>query len=167
MKSNTSSGSGVRAPQRTGSSDIYEQVNKNISTKNNPDSKPETPLKKRIITALIYVLVAVIGLGTGEGIYVYQLVGKVGYTAINIVDNADYTPVDIGSLDSQDVESGNTTSSWSQGGHTKVFVDSDFPIKKVTQKDPNVENILVFGVDSRGTDDVDCRADAIIKIGRA
>ncbi len=162
MKSNTSSGSGVRSPQRTDFTDISRQGNTQKSANSRQEKNREKSLKKQIITVLIYVLVAVIGLGTGGGIYIYQLIGKVGYTAVNIVDNADYTPVDIGSLDSQDVESGNTTSSWAQGGHTKVFVDSDFPIKKVAQKDPNVENILVFGVDSRGTDDVDCRADAIM-----
>jgi LCP family protein required for cell wall assembly len=162
MKSNTSSGSGVRSSYRTEYSNISKQGSTRKSANSEQEHKPEKSLKKRIITVLIYVLVAVIGLGTGGGIYVYQLISKVGYTAVGVVDKADYTPVDIGSLDSQDVESGNTTSSWSQGGHTKVFVDSKFPIKKVAQKDPNVENILVFGVDSRGTDDVDCRADAIM-----
>ena len=165
MKSNTSQGPAVRSPQRAGSTDIFSSDYPGNSSSSSPSrsgSKPEKPLKKKIITVLIYVLVVVLGLGTGGGIYLSQLMGKIGFAAINVVDQADYTPVDLGSLDSQDVENGDTSSSWAQGGHTKVFVDSDFPIKKVTQKDPNVENILVFGIDSRGTDDVQCRADAIM-----
>lgn len=165
MKSNTSQGPAVRSPQSAGNTDIFSsdyRGNSYSPTPNRSGSKQEKPLKKKIITVLIYVLVVVLGLGTGGGIYLSQLMGKVGFAAINVVDKADYTPVDLGSLDSQDVENGDTSSSWAQGGHTKVFVDSDFPIKKVTQKDPNVENILVFGVDSRGTDDVQCRADAIM-----
>jgi len=165
MKTNTSQGNSMRAPQRQGASDIFSPDNNrksSASAQNGSGKGPGKSTKRRIITVLAYILVVVLGLGTGGGIYLSQLMGKVGYAAINVVDKNDYTPVDIGSLDSQDVESGNTTSSWSAGGHTKVFVDPEFPIKKVAQKDSKVENILVFGIDSRGTDDVQCRADAIM-----
>jgi len=166
MKSNTSQGPAVRTPQRSGSSDIFSPDNiKNSSGSNSRSgskSNPEKPLKKRIITILAYILIVVIGLGTGGGIYIYQFLGKVGFAAVNIVDKGDYQPVDLGSLDSLDVENGDTSSSWAQGGHTKVFVDPAHPIIKVAQKDKNIENIVVFGVDSRGTTDVQCRADAIM-----
>jgi len=166
MKSNTSQGPAVRSSQRPGSSDIFSPNNvKNTSgfhSRSGSNSKPEKPLKKKIITILAYVLIVVIGLGTGGGIYIYQFLGKVGFAAVNIVDKGDYQPVDLGSLDSLDVENGDTSSSWAQGGHTKVFVDPAHPIIKVAQKDKNIENIVVFGVDSRGTTDVQCRADAIM-----
>ena len=45
---------------------------------------------------------------------------------------------------------------------TLVYVHEKFPIQKVVQKDPDIENILVFGIDSRGSSNVVCRADALI-----
>ena len=118
--------------------------------------------RRKIIRILAYVLLGVFGVGLGSAIYLFQLVGQVGYSSVAIVNNADYTPIELGSLDSEQVAEGDTSSSWSTGGHTKVYVNEKFPIKKVAQKDPNVENILVFGIDSRGTDDVKCRADAVM-----
>jgi len=166
MKSNSFQEPVMRSPQKPGYSDLSGSSNyssKVISGASGASAgKQEKSLKKRITTILLYVLVVVLGLGTGSGIYIFQLVGKIGYAAISVVDTDDYSTVDLGSLDSQDAESGDTTSSWAEGGHTKVFIDDEFPIKKVAQKDKNVENILVFGVDSRGTDDVQCRADAVM-----
>lgn len=166
MKSNIGQGTAVRTPQRSGTSDIFstgDSKNMPAGNLNGSAGKTQKSLKKRIITILVYVLIGVIGLSTGCAIYLYQLLGTVGYTAVNIVSAGDYKPVDIGSLDTLNAEnSGNTSAAWSEGGHTKVFVDQDFPIKEVAQKDKNVENILVFGVDSRGTEDINCRADAIM-----
>ncbi len=51
---------------------------------------------------------------------------------------------------------------WGAGGRTRVFVDPDFPIERVRQKSSNVENVLVFGVDSRSASEVVCRADTLI-----
>ncbi|MBO7424362.1 MAG: LCP family protein [Clostridia bacterium] len=41
-------------------------------------------------------------------------------------------------------------------------MDPAHPIIEVKQKDKNVENILVFGVDSRGSNDYQCRSDAMM-----
>lgn len=125
------------------------------------ETKPSS-FKKKVIIALCYILVAVLGLTTGGAAYLFQLMGKVGYSPISIVKNQDYTPLDLGSLDNEEVSVGDTSSSWSEGGHTKVYVDDRFPIKQVEQKDKDIENILVFGIDARGTDDVVARADAIL-----
>lgn len=167
MKSNTSQGPAVRSPQRPGVPDMFSPDNAGNSSpnrvQNESGGKPVKSTKKRIIIALAYVLIIVIGLGTGGGIYMFQLLGKIGYTAVNVVSADDYNTVDIGSLDNLNAESsGDTTKSWAEGGHTKLYVDPDFPIREVAQKNKNVENILVFGVDSRGTADIDCRADAIM-----
>lgn len=121
-----------------------------------------TSFKKKVIKALCYMLVAVLGLTTGGAVYLFQLMGKVGYSPISIVNNQDYTPLDLGSLDNEEVSVGDTSSSWADGGHTKVYVDERFPIKQVDQKDKDIENILVFGIDARGTDDVKARADAVL-----
>ena len=170
MKSSSSQGPVVRSPQGQDVSDIFSPdnsgkvvLNRTVDGDGSNPSKPSRSFKKRVITALAYVLIIVIGLVTGGGIYMFQLLGTIGYTAVNVVSADDYKTVDLGSLDSLNAEnSGDTTKSWADGGHTKVFVDPEFPIREVAQKDKNIENILVFGVDSRGTADINCRADAIM-----
>ncbi len=42
-----------------------------------------------------------------------------------------------------------------------IYINSDFPLNEVTQADPNVRNILIFGTDTTDPDDVG-RSDAII-----
>ena len=89
------------------------------------------------------------------------MLGGFGYVMTPIVTEEEYDTLDIvdGSFTGGDV-----TSSWADGGHTRVYVDPNHPIIKVDQIDPDVENILVFGVDSRGTDDYRCRSDAMIVV---
>jgi len=116
--------------------------------------------KKIIIRIMVYLLIGIIGIGVGTIKYGMDIFGP-AYVNIPFVKADDYKPIDIGSLDDFDLE-GNTTLSWNEGGHTRVYYDENFPIKEVKQKDKDVENILVFGIDSRGTDDIQCRADAIM-----
>ncbi|MBO4928645.1 MAG: LCP family protein [Clostridiales bacterium] len=115
-----------------------------------------------VIRVLCFILCAVLGLGTGIALYIYKLMGAVGFVNTPFVNKAQYETIDFDDLDSIDLNSGDVASSWQEGGHTRVYVNQKYPIKKVSQKDSKVENILVFGVDSRGTDDVNCRADAIL-----
>lgn len=124
----------------------------------------KSPVKKKrrlLLKSLVFLLSAILGFGTGVVIYMYQIVGSVQYVITPFVNPEKYEPVDIENLDAINLE-GNTQSAWIEGGHTRVYVDPDFPIKKVRQKDKNVENILVFGIDSRGSHDIVCRADAIM-----
>lgn len=123
---------------------------------------PENIPKKNKTSAgqiFIRIICAILGLAVGCCLYVFKILGGFTYVAAPIVSEEDYEPVELteGSLTGGDVES-----SWADGGHTRVFVDPDHPIIKVDQIDPNVENVLVFGVDSRGTDDVQCRSDAMM-----
>lgn len=78
------------------------------------------------------------------------LVGLFGYTYIWLA-KTNYTPVGIVSelKDAVVGEPGGGTSV-SQGGHVKVYVDQDFPIKKVKKIDSRVDNYLIVGIDSRG-----------------
>lgn len=115
-----------------------------------------------VLRILCFILVGIIGLGVGVSLYIYKLMGSVGFVNTPFVNQADYETIEFDSLDDVDLNSGDVTSSWSEGGHTKVYVNEKYPIKKVAQKDSKVENILVFGIDSRGTNDVHCRADAIL-----
>lgn len=126
----------------------------------NYQSKKVRSKKKIIIRIMVYLLLGLIGLGAGVLKYGFDIFGR-AFVPTPFVNADDYKPIDIGSLDDYDLD-GNTSSSWIDGGHTSVYVDEAFPIKKVKQKDKDVENILVFGVDSRGSDDIQCRADAIM-----
>jgi hypothetical protein len=136
MKSSNSHSTPIRARQggSLGNSNPSTALPPNVQ-KNGANAK-----RRKIIRILAYVLLGVFGVGLGSAIYLFQLVGQVGYSSVAIVNNADYTPIELGSLDSEQVAEGDTSSSWSTGGHTKVYVNEKFPIKKVAQKDPNVEN---------------------------
>lgn len=107
-----------------------------------------------------YVLLALAGLATGLLIYIFILLGQPLRAQINIVDPAALKSVSLDNV--QITEASGDAVSWDQGGRTRVYVHPDFPIKKVLQKDKDVENILVFGVDSRETSQVVCRADSMI-----
>ena len=111
---------------------------------------------------IAYILLAFAGLAVGLVIYIFILLGQPLRTSIDIVD-AD--SVEVISLDDiQLTEDSGDSMPWDQGGRTRVYVHDGFPIKKVKQKDPDVETILVFGVDSRKASDVVCRADTIILV---
>lgn len=122
---------------------------------------PRKSIKQVIIKVMAYILLGAIGLGSGVFVYILNLSDEFKYVYTPFIDNGDYEPIDIGSYDNYDMN-GDTASSWQDGGHTSVYVDPEHPIKKVKQKDRDVENILVFGVDARGSSDVKCRADAIM-----
>ncbi len=121
------------------------------------------PVKKKRTALKVFALflVAILGFTMGVAYYMFRMVGKVQYVFTPIINPEKYEPVDIQELDPIDLE-GDTSSSWSEGGHTRVYVHPDFPIKKVAQKDKKVENVLIFGIDSRGADDIVCRADSIM-----
>ncbi len=129
-------------------------------------SADKTPKKKSraktVIKILCFILCALLGLGSGMILYVYKLMGSVGFVNTPFVNKSQYETIEFDNLDDVDLSSGDVASSWADGGHTRVYVNQKYPIKKVAQKDSKVENILVFGIDSRGTDDVTCRADAIL-----
>ncbi|HAU50774.1 MAG TPA: hypothetical protein DEG74_05295 [Clostridiales bacterium] len=135
--------------------------NRDIADSNNKAPKKKSAVKI-LIKVLCYILCAVLGLGVGAFIYVYKTLGAVGFVNTPFVSDSQYETIDFDNLDDIDLESGDVASSWQDGGHTRVYVNKKYPIKKVSQKDSKVENILVFGVDSRGTKDVTCRADAIL-----
>ena len=102
-----------------------------------------------------------LGLICGVLLYFYYTFGKT-FVNIPIISDSEYATLDLsesGSLTGGDVES-----SWKDGGHTRVYFNPKHPIIKVEQKDPNVENILVFGIDSRKTSDYKCRSDAMMVV---
>lgn len=135
-------------------------ANSGSAVSGNHSDKPVRSKKYIIIRVMVYVLIAIVGIGIGAMSYLFVVLGPVSIIT-PFVKAEDYVPIDIGSLDDYDLN-GNTSSDWVDGGHTRVYVDPNFPIKLVAQKDKNVENILVFGIDSRGSDDIQCRADAIM-----
>lgn len=50
----------------------------------------------------------------------------------------------------------------SRGDRVPLYVHGRYPIAKVSQKEIGIKNYLVFGIDSRGEDDVAARADTIM-----
>ena len=114
---------------------------------------------KKSIGYVIRVLCVILGLVCGVLLYFYYAFGRT-YVNIPILSDEEYATMQLsesGSLTGGDVES-----AWKDGGHTRIFYDPAHPIIEVAQKDPNVENILVFGIDSRKTSDYKCRSDAMM-----
>lgn len=128
----------------------------------NDQAKKPRSKGKIVLRVLCYILVGILGLSLGVILYIYKLMGSVGFVKTPFVNEKDYDTIEFENLDNIELNDGDVVSSWKDGGHTRVYVNEKYPIKKVAQKDSKVENILVFGVDSRGTDDVHCRADAIL-----
>jgi polyisoprenyl-teichoic acid--peptidoglycan teichoic acid transferase len=114
------------------------------------------------VRVVAYMVLAAAGLSAGFLIYVFFLLGQPLRTNISIIDPASFKPISLDEI--QLAEEEDDVLSWSEGGRTRVYVHPDFPIKKVAQRDPNIENILVFGIDSRGANDVACRADSLIVV---
>jgi len=105
-----------------------------------------------------YTLLAVAGLLAGFLIYVFILLGQPLQAKIAIVNSFETIALD----DIQLAEDDGKVIPWQEGGRTRVYIHENFPIQKVAQKDPDIENILVFGVDARGSSNVVCRADSLI-----
>ena len=116
----------------------------------------------RAIQIFARVFCALLGLVLGCALYVFKVLGGFTYVAAPVATAEDYQTIELTAGDS--LNGGDIDSSWSNGGHTRVYVDPNHPIISVPQKDKNVENILVFGVDSRGSDDYKCRSDAMIVV---
>ncbi len=109
-----------------------------------------------------YILLALAGLATGLLVYVLILLSQPLRTQIDIVDPNSIESVSLDDINLKE-DTGDSVP-WDQGGRTRVYVHPDFPIKKIEQKDPNIETILVFGVDSRKASEVVCRADTLILV---
>ncbi|SCW27457.1 transcriptional attenuator, LytR family [Ruminococcaceae bacterium YRB3002] len=128
-------------------------------SKSKTNNKSKNKTKKRKGTGL-RVFCAIFGLLVGVFLYFYFVLGKT-YVNIPIISSADYSTIELaeGSLTGGDVDS-----AWKDGGHTRVYYNPKHPIIEVERKDPDVENILVFGVDSRKTSDYKCRSDAMMVV---
>ncbi len=109
-----------------------------------------------------YILLALAGLASGLVIYVLLILNQPLRTQINIVDPNAVRSISLDNI--KLTEASGDAVPWDQGGRTRVYVHPNFPIKKVQPKDANVENILVFGVDSRKASEVVCRADSLIVV---
>ena len=129
------------------------------------DGFGEDPVKKkkkrRLGKIIIRILLAVVGLVLGCVLYFFYTFGGT-YVPVDVVSEQDYATMDLS--EDKSTTGGDTTSSWAEGGHTPLYYNSKHPIIKVDQKDPDVENILVFGVDARSVKDYKGRSDAMIVV---
>lgn len=129
-------------------------------SKKSHDSEGNKPRKKsKALRYFVRILAAFLGLTVGFCLYWVYIFGGT-FVSVPVVSQDDYSTLDISEGGS--TTGGDVTSSWFDGGHTRLYYDPSHPIIEVKQKDPNIENILVFGIDARGTNDVDCRSDCIM-----
>ena len=123
-------------------------------------SEGNKPRKKsKALSYFVRVLAAVLGLAIGFTLYWVYLFGGT-FVAVPVINEEDYSTIEL--EDSGSTTGGDVSSSWFDGGHTKLYYDPQHPIIEVKQKDPDIENILVFGIDSRETSDYQCRTDSMM-----
>lgn len=129
-------------------------------SKKDRGSEGNKPRKKsKALRYFVRVLAAILGLAIGFSLYWFYIFGGT-YVSVPVVNQEDYSTMDLSEGGS--TTGGDVTSSWSNGGHTRLYYDPSHPIIEVKQKDPNIENVLVFGIDARGTDDYACRTDCMM-----
>ncbi len=123
-------------------------------------SEGQAPRKKsKALRYFVRFLAALLGLAVGFSLYWFYIFGNT-FVAVPVVSKEDYSTLDMAGGGS--TTGGDVTSSWFDGGHTRLYYDPEHPIIEVKQKDPDIENILVFGIDARDVNDVDCRTDCIM-----
>lgn len=92
------------------------------------------------IKALIYILASLLGLGVGAILYIWILLGQMGFASIPIFDTeAGQLEVAGAQLDVNQTIEG-------------IYSPAEYPIHQVAPKSPDVTNILVFGLDERDPD---------------
>ncbi|MHB1452552.1 MAG: LCP family protein [Saccharofermentanales bacterium] len=144
-------------------------VHKSDSAKKSRKSRKVLSMRNMILCFLSLIVVFSISIAA----YIFKLLYQNEQTIIPIVDSQT---VSEGMLDhlpdpneDEDASLSTATSGdvaksqvyWGKG-RVKVYVDPNFPIVRVDQKDPNVENFLIFGVDSRSSGELKSRADSMI-----
>lgn len=123
---------------------------------------------QRFLTRL---LLAILGFSVGVIAFGWNLLGQAGFSKIPIIDNVIGKPNPDYNGDSDGEEPGvsdggdgtlDPDAQIGHGGVISVYAPEGFPIKKVSQKDPNVLNIIVFGIDSLKQDAISGNSDAMI-----
>lgn len=112
----------------------------------------------------VRLLLAILGFMIGVGFFTWNLLGKAGFSRIPVVDEI------INGTNPSYVEGGNGTEdpdadpndNIGHGGVISVYAPDGFPIQRVEQKDPNVLNIIIFGIDATNTDAIAGNSDAMI-----
>ncbi len=141
---------------------------------------PGKHLRKGLRAVVISIVSLVVVAGSAAAYYVFDLLGNAGHTDVDIVDKVTVPP---GSLDEITLPPEDPTdpveptadpsapgvSSAPAGqpriwgyGRCAVYVVPSIQINKVAQKDPNVTNILVYGVDARSASTLACRTDTMM-----
>ncbi|MBP5653989.1 MAG: LCP family protein [Clostridiales bacterium] len=122
----------------------------------------ETKKRKKSTGKVIFrIFLAILGLILGCALYFFYTFGGT-YVPVDIMSEQDYKTMDLSEDDS--TTGGDVSSSWADGGHTPLYYSKKHPIIKVDQKDPDIENILVFGVDARSVKDYKGRSDSMIVV---
>lgn len=138
----------------------------------NPDAAGNTPQDyrqyrkrpsrvKRFFTRL---LLGVLGFVFGVVLFAWNLLGRAGFSRIPIVD--DFIGVTNPSFNEDDVPDPDNPLEPGEvggpGGTISVYAPDGFPIERADQKDSDVLNILVFGIDATSASAVSGNSDAMI-----
>ncbi len=123
--------------------------------------KKKSPVKQFFLKLAL----AVFGLMIGVILYGWNLLGLAGFNKIPIVDdiiNGTNPDFQNGEEPDEDNPSFDPDAEIGHGGVISVYAPDGFPIQRVTQKDSNVLNILIFGIDATSTSAITGNSDAMI-----
>lgn len=105
---------------------------------------------------LIRFITALLGLVLGASLFLWNSLDQLKFFDLKgIRENTNSENVE--NLDKYKKIARNSNGDYK---HVELYVNPEYPINYVEQKDENVKNILVFGIDSRG--EIEARADTIM-----
>lgn len=116
-----------------------------------PLQEPIRPHRLSILRILLRIFLVISGVILGVVIFL-ALWFRQGQVKVPLI--ADY--------DARDKSISSSPPTSTAGQRVPLYIHGRYPIAKVPQKELGIKNYLVFGIDSRGEDDIAARADTII-----
>ena len=96
-------------------------------SKNDRGSEGTKPRKKsKALSTFVRLLAAVLGLAVGFALYWIYIFGGT-FVAVPVVSKEDYSTLEI--TQSGSTTGGDVSSSWTDGGHTRLYYDPSHPKK--------------------------------------
>ena len=115
-----------------------------------------------VLRFILRFFLALLGLAVGIGLYIWNLLGRPAFTAVQVVDK--FLPPDrpVSQEPLEPVGTNEQGEPVLSTARVRVWAPPEYPIERVAPIDANVTNILVFGVDARSPEERSARTDAMM-----
>jgi len=154
---------------------IYKIIHKKESKSGNDSQGKSKGRKIRIRHIVLSFASVLLVCAILVSIYVWRLLDTPVQTDVPIVTGGEVSEGILDHLPDTDATEAANSSSSNEGnasaaaitwgnGRVKLYVNANFPITKVAQRNSNVENILIIGVDARSAYETQSRTDSIMMV---